>query len=126
MFGAFSPTGAGSAVEPGHRVFPLGSGVARDIAVVEHTCVLLEGHPHWNQPNDGPATAQSVAEAFLRGGISLLGSLNGGFGLAIMDNRERRLHLAIDRIGIAQLGWMKCGDRIVFGSSLRQIASGCG
>jgi asparagine synthase (glutamine-hydrolysing) len=72
-------------------------------------------------------TSRSDTEVILRGyiewGIDVLSKLNGMFGVAIWDERQRRLMLARDRLGVKPLYYRVNDDGVVFGSEIRAIAA---
>lgn len=49
--------------------------------------------------------------------------LRGMFGLAVWDERRRRLVLARDRLGIKPVYYAIAGDHLVFGSELKAVAA---
>ena len=52
-------------------------------------------------------------------------ALHGKFGIAVWDERRRRLVLARDRLGVKPLYWAQRGDLVVFASELKALlASG--
>ena len=58
-------------------------------------------------------------------GAEFVEQLRGMFGLAVWDERRRRLVLARDRLGIKPLYWARSGDLLVFASELKSLlASG--
>ncbi len=72
---------------------------------------------------------QSDTEVLLYGyaewGDAFLSRLNGMFGLALLDRRQRRLLLARDPFGIKPLYWARTDSFLVFGSEIQAIlASG--
>ncbi len=57
-----------------------------------------------------------VLEGFAAWGTDLFPRLNGMFGMAIWDTRERVLTLARDRYGIKPLYWTRLGSAVAFAS----------
>ncbi|MGH2887644.1 MAG: asparagine synthase (glutamine-hydrolyzing), partial [Solirubrobacteraceae bacterium] len=58
-------------------------------------------------------------------GAEFVEQLRGMFGIAVWDERRRRLVLARDRLGIKPLYWARSGDLLVFASELKSLlASG--
>ncbi len=73
----------------------------------------------------GRSDSEVVLRAFERWGPRCFGRLNGMFGLAVWDARERALHLARDRFGIKPLYYATIGSGLVFGSEIKAlVASG--
>ena len=62
-----------------------------------------------------------VVHAFEEWGIDCLHRLRGMFALAIWDERERRLWLVRDRVGIKPLYWSVHHGRLVFGSEVKAL-----
>ena len=67
--------------------------------------------------------AELIARLYRQRGISFVEMLNGAFSLALWDEEQHRLVLAIDRLGVNSLYWRKDGDRILFGSRVGAIRS---
>jgi asparagine synthase (glutamine-hydrolysing) len=67
------------------------------------------------------ADTEVIAHAFEEWGIDCLKRFRGMFALAIWDERERRLWLARDRVGIKPLYWSVHHGRLVFGSELKAL-----
>ena len=60
-----------------------------------------------------------------RDGVAFPVALHGKFGIAVWDERRRRLVLARDRLGVKPLYWAQRGDLVVFASELKSLlASG--
>jgi asparagine synthase (glutamine-hydrolysing) len=67
------------------------------------------------------ADTEVVVHAFEEWGIDCLHRLRGMFALAIWDERERRLWLVRDRVGIKPLYWSIHHGRLVFGSEIKAL-----
>lgn len=85
------------------------------------------GRPRWT---DGAAAAQaatwghaSAAIAHYRKrGADLLQDMQGNFALVLIDTRNRRLVLAVDRGGVERLCFAQAGSLLVFSTSARSVA----
>ncbi|SBW10875.1 Asparagine synthase (Glutamine-hydrolysing) 1 (modular protein) [uncultured delta proteobacterium] len=70
-------------------------------------------------------TAHSDTEVllamYLRHGLDLLPRLNGMFGIAVWDARERALHLMRDRLGVKPLYYYHDGKRLLFASEIKAV-----
>jgi asparagine synthase (glutamine-hydrolysing) len=62
-----------------------------------------------------------LIHGYLEYGIDFVEHLNGMFGFALWDNRDRTLYLARDRYGIKPLYWWKRGNSFVFASEIKAI-----
>jgi asparagine synthase (glutamine-hydrolysing) len=62
-----------------------------------------------------------IVHGYKQWGVEVLNRLNGMFGLAIWDARERRLVLARDAAGIKLIYYRVDGGRVTFGSELRAV-----
>lgn len=71
--------------------------------------------------DDSPSSAELIARTYLECGASFLDSLRGAFSLALWDEKNHRLILAIDRIGIRGLVWRREGERLYFASRISAI-----
>jgi asparagine synthase (glutamine-hydrolysing) len=78
----------------------------------------LEGHGHVFRTN---SDTEVIIHGYRQWGDDVLNRLNGMFGLAIWDARERRLVLARDPFGIKLLYYRIEGDRLYFGSEMRAV-----
>jgi asparagine synthase (glutamine-hydrolysing) len=67
------------------------------------------------------SVAEIIAALYRRYNISFVEKLEGAFSLAVWDERERRLLLAIDRLGIGTLYWRVEASRMFFASRLGAI-----
>jgi asparagine synthase (glutamine-hydrolysing) len=62
-----------------------------------------------------------VARLYLRYDADFPKFLSGGFSIALWDEKEQKLLLAIDQMGIKSLCWRREGNRILFASRLGAI-----
>jgi asparagine synthase (glutamine-hydrolysing) len=62
-----------------------------------------------------------IAHVYEEKGVEGLADLRGMFGIALWDQRVRRLLLARDRLGKKPLFYAKRGDRLLFGSEIKAI-----
>ncbi len=67
-------------------------------------------------PSNQMSLGEKVAWLYSLLGVEFLDRLEGSFSLALWDEKQRRLVLAIDRMGIYSLYWKREGDRLLFGS----------
>jgi asparagine synthase (glutamine-hydrolysing) len=65
--------------------------------------------------------AELLARLYRERGVSFVELLDGIFSFALWDEQQRRLVLAIDRLGINSLYWRKEGDRLLFASRVGAI-----
>ncbi len=64
---------------------------------------------------------EAIVHAYEQWGVAAIERLRGMFGLAIWDQRARRLLLARDRIGIKPLYYSTINGRLYFGSELKSL-----
>lgn len=112
---------------------PCGLGVAGSLSAGSSACdasvgVVIRGRPVWRDADleriaadAGHATALRVA--YQRHGRKLLDTLAGSFALAIVDRDQRRVLLAIDRMGIEQLCYALTPRGTVFGRDVDTVAA---
>jgi len=62
-----------------------------------------------------------IAHLYEEKGVDGFADLRGMFGIAIWDQRTRRLVLARDRMGKKPLFYAKRGDTLIFGSEIKAI-----
>src|SRR5260370_13124981 len=65
--------------------------------------------------------SELLAHLYRERGVSFVELLDGVFSFALWDNENRRLVLAIARLGVNSLYWRKEGDRILFASRVGVI-----
>src|SRR5215467_601554 len=80
----------------------------------------LEGHGHVFRTNSG---TEVIVHGYKQWGDEVLNRLNGMFGLAIWDVRQRRLLLARDAMGIKLLYYRIERGSLYFGSEMRPICA---
>jgi asparagine synthase (glutamine-hydrolysing) len=79
---------------------------------------------HLKGGNFDPASltsAELLARLYRERGVSFVELLDGVFSFALWDDENRRLVLAIDRLGVNSLYWRKEGERILFASRVGAI-----
>ena len=64
---------------------------------------------------------ETVVHAYEEWGTACFERLRGMFGIALWDDRSRRLILARDRLGIKPMYYAALPDRLVFGSELKTV-----
>src|SRR6267143_5283898 len=67
------------------------------------------------------STAELLARLYRERGISFIELLDGAFSIALWDEQNHRLLLAIDRLGVNSLYWRKEGNRLLFASRVGAI-----
>jgi asparagine synthase (glutamine-hydrolysing) len=78
----------------------------------------LEGYGHVFRTN---SDTEVIVHGYKQWGDDVLNRLNGMFGLAIWDARQRRLVIARDPFGIKLVYYRIDGDRLYFGSEIRAV-----
>jgi len=78
----------------------------------------LEGYGHVFRTK---SDTEVIVHGYKQWGDEVLNRLNGMFGLAIWDVRQRRLVLARDAFGIKLIYYRIDGDRLYFGSEMRAV-----
>ena len=78
----------------------------------------LEGYGHVFRTN---SDTEVIVHGYKRWGEEVLNRLNGMFGLAIWDERRRRLVLARDAFGIKLIYYRIHRGRLYFGSEMRAV-----
>jgi asparagine synthase (glutamine-hydrolysing) len=74
------------------------------------------------QPRTSSDT-EIIVEAFAKAGPGCFKDFNGMFAMAIWDNREDKLYLVRDRIGIKPLYYFHQGNELAFASELKSFYS---
>lgn len=83
----------------------------------------LEGHGHVFRTR---CDTEVIVHGYKQWGDEVLNRLNGMFGLAIWDVRQRRLVLARDAFGIKLVYYRATADSLWFGSEIRPVCAGLG
>ncbi len=78
--------------------------------------LLAKGH-QFNTQGD----AEVLVHLYEEKGLDFLDSVNGMFGLALFDEKKRRLILARDRLGIKPLFYSWDGRRLAFASEIKPV-----
>jgi len=78
----------------------------------------LQGHGHVFRTN---SDTEVIIHGYKQWGDEVLNRLNGMFGLAIWDARQKRLVVARDPFGIKLIYYRIDGDSLFFGSEMRAI-----
>ena len=93
-----------------------------DLAAEDSLWAAIVGQPRWTRPElaevaHAKGHAAALKEAYRRYGEHLFAHLRGSFALAVIAAPEKRVLLAVDRLGIQTLcySWPKSGG-FVFGS----------
>lgn len=83
--------------------------------------LAIYGHPRWV---DGGAEVQGIAAvaahffvAYRQRGSAALASLKGDFALALVQEGNGEVLLAVDRMGVRPLVYKQAGDALIFGST---------
>ena len=78
----------------------------------------LQGRGHQLRTN---SDIEVIAHLYEDYGVELLGRLRGMFAIALWDERQARLFLARDRVGIKPCYYTDTGAAIVFGSEVKAV-----
>lgn len=81
-------------------------GYGHEFVTKSDTEVVIHGYKHW--------------------GEHVFDHLNGMFGLAIWDERKKKLIIARDAMGIKSIYYKIDSDKVLFGSEMRPIVAGTG
>jgi asparagine synthase (glutamine-hydrolysing) len=65
--------------------------------------------------------AEVIPHLYEEEGSAFVSELNGMFGLAVWDERERRVIVARDRMGQKPIYWTRSDDALIFASELKAI-----
>ena len=118
FFGVLAPSDAGTR----------GAGTTMDAPArmeKDGIIVAIGGRPFWRGRPEAPADevmAGAILAAFRERGSRVLEDLHGSFALAILEPRERRALLAIDRMGIQRLAYAQTPDGLCFSTSAEAVA----
>jgi asparagine synthase (glutamine-hydrolysing) len=78
----------------------------------------LKGHGHAFQTN---TDTEVVLKGYEQWGAGVFGKMRGMFGVAVWDERQRKLVMARDRAGEKPLYYSKTPDGVVFGSEAKSL-----
>src|SRR5208282_1774486 len=81
----------------------------------------LQSHGHVFRTN---SDTEVIIHGYKQWGDEVLNRLNGMFGLAIWDVRQKRLVLARDAFGIKLIYYRIDGNALYFGSEMRAVRAG--
>ena len=99
-------------------------------ATLDDITVAVAGRPRWAGETavlTAGSAALSIARAFKAQGPDLLARLQGSFALAVVDGRQRRGFVAIDRVGICPLHHARLADgSFLFATGLRELVEFAG
>ncbi|MEP6996249.1 MAG: hypothetical protein ABI900_01295, partial [Betaproteobacteria bacterium] len=101
-------------------------GAEGTVALAEHgpIRVAVHGHPSLRSGAcEIDAWCRQIAATYLERGAGVLDDIEGDFALAIVDERDGRAALAIDRIGIRNIVYQNCGPMLVFGATCDVVAA---
>lgn len=74
-----------------------------------------------NVPLKTSSDTEVILESYIRWGNACVNKFNGMFAFAIYDNKEQKLFLARDAIGIKPLFYYWDGDNFMFGSEIKSL-----
>lgn len=83
----------------------------------------LEAYGHVFQTR---SDTEVIVHGYKQWGLDVLNHLNGMFGLAIWDERQRRLVIARDAMGIKLIYYRLSSGRVTFGSEIRSVRAAGG
>lgn len=69
------------------------------------------------------SVAELVIRLYARQGADFVNFLHGGFGIALWDEKQQALFLAIDGLGLKSLYWCREGDRLLFAARAGAVRS---
>jgi asparagine synthase (glutamine-hydrolysing) len=75
----------------------------------------------WGYPFRSKGDIENIVPFYERFGPDAVGRLDGMFGLAVWDDRRRRLVLARDRAGEKPLFWTRVGHELRFASEIQAL-----
>lgn len=88
--------------------------------------VALYGHPSWRErgarDNGIEAAAERLVEAYEARGAAALQELHGDFALAVLDARQQRALLAVDRMGVRNIVYSLTDAGLIFGPTCDVVA----
>jgi asparagine synthase (glutamine-hydrolysing) len=100
--------------------------IGPEVAFDEGIAVAFRGEPVWRTQEaritGSGSAARAVLEAYRLHGLKFLDLLHGAFALAVIDTRNRRTLLAVDRMGVERLCYARRQDEIWFSTSAEVVA----
>jgi asparagine synthase (glutamine-hydrolysing) len=84
----------------------------------EGMLLALAGHPRWRGAAGGDDPLRTIAAALKSRGREALADIGGDFALAAWDLERGRGLIAIDRIGMHTIVYVRRGEVLAFGSTL--------
>lgn len=85
--------------------------------------VALSDPVYASSDSESPLGAADVAQLYREHGENLPARLHGIFAVTVLDLRERRVLLAVDRAGVRPLYFARIGESIAFASRLGALSS---
>jgi asparagine synthase (glutamine-hydrolysing) len=96
-----------------------------DCAQRSDIMAIVKGQLRWNAPvpgQQGVSQADAVLAAYKAWGDDFLSHLEGGFAVAVVDLAQRRVLLALDRMGVERMTYAATSSAIAFSASAEQLA----
>ena len=83
--------------------------------------VAVQGHPMWRDRGARGQTidafCQAIVASWIEHGDEIIAQIGGDFALALIDERNGRALLAIDRIGVRNIVYQCEGGTLIFGAT---------
>lgn len=103
-----------------------GINVAPSIYQEDGLLVIVDGAPHWQDPElaalaGSHDAAYALAQGFLRQGRAVLEQMTDGFAACVLQADQHYALLAVDRLGLRPLAFYQQDGLLVFGSQLDQL-----
>ncbi len=94
---------------------------APQVASAHKVSIAIQGAPVL-AGDKSTSVAERILVEYQRRGAAVFASLEGAFAVAIVDEGERRVLLAVDRMGIERLTYSHRSGSIVFSTSAKAVA----
>jgi len=100
-----------------------------NLAKEDYFVATYTGNPHWSDDKlqkeaENFGHARALIKAYKEYNIKLLDILHGSFSICISDTKNKKILLAIDRIGIQPMAYTAInGKGIIFGSTANSITA---